>query len=624
MVESRTIVNDVSFSFANTTQGMEIAITTRGREYCNYVMIQHYDGPLSTSCFARNDSKIALWFWVDNSYDTGRFIGLNTRVGKHSSPEKWIRTLGDPNQYPIPELYDVSHIVMRIVNCTLIPGETIVAFVGVTPIPHDGYCNDSLNSVWKTQSIFQLKTSEDVDSFSRLFHPYYMERIELLHPSWWGIQLGSILILGIFLLVFSRRQPLYSRGILPIIQTATQFVYLIADAPVFWASLEVVQYNCYFVWCLQYTSMLVSILMMVLHFTRFMILTNLESLKISYAFLGTQHEVRINGKFMWLKYFGRWSVNLVISIVISILFLSIYLLLPLIFHNSLNREKWYDCGEKSIIAGRWIYNIVILIVGIIGYSVLLIDLFTHFRKKKCSKFLIRDHYCYRLEVYGFTLIVFTLFVPTTIIGFTIGFGGVIGSSIRNTLFCNMLLFSCSILPLLMTIAYLFRQCLCPIAVNKRLLDSEVDTEEFRNFAEAECSTENLSCYVEIQYYKTVHINLRRLIAKRIIDLYLRGDRSPLELNITREEAMRVIDKYDRRLVDEKLFDEIEMTVAMNLSDTLSRYILTDEYIERERRKHLQTESFGQMQMNSFLEGISPRRAKTVRELINYEPDLDSQ
>ena len=613
---SRSVLFDTSFSFANTSQGLEISVSTRGRHLCNFVSIRHRDGT-SSSCFTGNNTFEA-WFWIDSSYDTetNRFIGLNTYIAKSPRSSSFTQVFKDSNQYPMAELYNMAHVQFLIANCTMeYQSETFDIFIGTTRVTRDGYCNNGNNIpqwVSFTNQMLSVEDDSEKADASKLFHPYYMERIELLYPGWLIGQIGLCIGLGLLLLILRHKQPLASRGILPIIQVISQIIYLCADLPVFWAPLQAMQYNCFIVWCFQYNSMLVSIVLMIFHFIRFMVIMNMENIKKTYACIGTTQEIRVTNKLMCFKYLGRGFLGFGTSIIITAFFAMLYLCLPIIMQATqiLNSFR-YGCSDLSVGIGRLIYNSIIITIGSIGCLILLVDFLVHICHKKCSRFLIGDNYYYRLEIYGFTLIVFLIYVPTTIIGYTVGFGGVLGSSIRNTILCNMLLFACAVFPLILTFFYMIRQRCCTIKVNRKLLDKIVRTDEFQNFAQSECSTENASCYIELQEFKCAHINQRRVVAKRCIALYLKGDSSPLEIHISTSIANQVIKKYEKNLVDEHLFDEVENVVVNALSDTITRFMISDTYLEqirREKEKYPTTDE-------------ESDRRKDIREMIDVALDI---
>ena len=61
------------------------------------------------------------------------------------------------------------------------------------------------------------------------------------------------------------------------------------------------------------------------------------------------------------------------------------------------------------------------------------------------------------------------------------------------------------------------------------------------------------------------------------ELYF-GSTAELEINISGSTLKKfMIDSTDDNLINDELFDEIRRTLAVNLSDTCARFILTYEY-----------------------------------------------
>jgi hypothetical protein len=102
-------------------------------------------------------------------------------------------------------------------------------------------------------------------------------------------------------------------------------------------------------------------------------------------------------------------------------------------------------------------------------------------------------------------------------------------------------------------------------------------EMFREFCDQEFSTENLLLYEAIKKFQSFNKNQRKEIGNEIYSKYLNGDLSELEANIPQSLTLKVRRGLDMcETVEQDLFNEILIATKENLSDTYSRFIISEE------------------------------------------------
>jgi hypothetical protein len=100
---------------------------------------------------------------------------------------------------------------------------------------------------------------------------------------------------------------------------------------------------------------------------------------------------------------------------------------------------------------------------------------------------------------------------------------------------------------------------------------------FREFCDQEFSTENLLLYEAIKKFQSANKTHRKAIGNEIYSKYLNGNLSELEANVPRSITVKVKARLDtNEEIESDLFNEILFTVKENLSDTYSRFIISEE------------------------------------------------
>ena len=134
------------------------------------------------------------------------------------------------------------------------------------------------------------------------------------------------------------------------------------------------------------------------------------------------------------------------------------------------------------------------------------------------------------------------------------------------------------------ISYLQKMKSCYVGKKKDFVDQLDEifsnpklTELFIKFAQNEYSMENVLLYNEIQKFKKMAEKERIKNSSRIYLKYLNGEYSELEVNVPRRWSNRVKIKLDSNEIPNiDLFDDVLTITRENLSDTYSRFILSNE------------------------------------------------
>ena len=102
-------------------------------------------------------------------------------------------------------------------------------------------------------------------------------------------------------------------------------------------------------------------------------------------------------------------------------------------------------------------------------------------------------------------------------------------------------------------------------------------ELFIEYARYEFSIENILLYDEIKNYQNLNDKQRSRQANKIFLKYLNGEFSELEVNIPKRYTKPVKMHIDsKEIPDWNIFEQILQLTKENLSDTFSRFILSNE------------------------------------------------
>eukprot|EP01080_Neovahlkampfia_damariscottae_P005553 gene5553-9371_t len=274
------------------------------------------------------------------------------------------------------------------------------------------------------------------------------------------------------------------------------------------------------------------------------------------------------------------------------------------------------------------FGILLFVIGIIDIVSNMIKYFQVLKIRKTYKkyawiFVFRDQFVdfyfksdpffFRMEqiIAFFILICYFLFeminLNVLIFGTENGFYFYFGkffSTIGRSVITYSFAFYQFVLPLVMSIIILsiqhlkslkykkFADALKIIEINdlERFLRNPEFFDLFLEFSKIEWSQENVLAYREISIFnKLKSKEKKQKMAFDIYNMYLNGDYSPLEINIdlkTCKDLFKLINDETFHF-DDTTFEDVVKNLQINLSDTWSRFILTDQFLNYEKNTKIQ-------------------------------------
>jgi hypothetical protein len=97
---------------------------------------------------------------------------------------------------------------------------------------------------------------------------------------------------------------------------------------------------------------------------------------------------------------------------------------------------------------------------------------------------------------------------------------------------------------------------------------------FVRFAMSEHSHENTDFYEQVKSFEK---SPSQELAQNIYDLWVAAG-SEHEINVVQKQRDAVKQKLDKRQIDQNLFSDLKTATEFNMSDTLSRFKVKDEYL----------------------------------------------
>eukprot|EP01080_Neovahlkampfia_damariscottae_P008338 gene8338-162_t len=269
-----------------------------------------------------------------------------------------------------------------------------------------------------------------------------------------------------------------------------------------------------------------------------------------------------------------------------------------------------------------VFGILLIIIGIIDIISNVIRYFVNIKKRKQYRRLAwlkllkdeffdfyfkGDPYFFRIEQI-IAFFVFCLYVMYEVVNFNrLIFGE------ENLFHLYLGKYFSTIGRSVITYAFAFYQVLLPLIVAIFLISIklikgwfvtkiETDADEldyflskpeffdlFLVFAQSEWSQENVLAFRDVKKYRQLKNEKRLNHAFDIYYMYLNGENAPLQINIDSKscnDLMKIINDPKSKLSD-TLFNGIEKGIKINLSDTWSRFILTNEFSNYQKNREIQ-------------------------------------
>jgi len=137
----------------------------------------------------------------------------------------------------------------------------------------------------------------------------------------------------------------------------------------------------------------------------------------------------------------------------------------------------------------------------------------------------------------------------------------------------------------------------------KLLKDPKGRDLFEVFVKKDYTVENFCCWIDIDIFKRLEqedVTLRSLTdskkrggylsihAKRICDKYFKGDKSLMEVNVTKKETDLLWRKLKQKKVDSQIFDEVLVSIKLNLLDSYLRFISTAPFKSYQLEQEINT------------------------------------
>lgn len=247
----------------------------------------------------------------------------------------------------------------------------------------------------------------------------------------------------------------------------------------------------------------------------------------------------------------------------------------------------FQCSAAQQTVTQAVTITLIVTFVVIGFILFLLELIINFdsiKRYEFTKILRSDPYYFRVEVYFFTL---CGLVPFYFVYLILSLFTSIDNVYELTLFSITFFFIYLILigfPIFTTILRLITTSLQNKGLdeNKSALETLLSTDEgfelMYKTCQMEYSLENLSCWKDIQNYKKEkNFEDRKKKYQKILQLYLSGSSSEMEINISSETLHSTIQKGKEETFEPEMLKDFELAVTLNLRDTFMRLSNSTEY-----------------------------------------------
>jgi hypothetical protein len=402
-------------------------------------------------------------------------------------------------------------------------------------------------------------------------------RVETLHLASFIIFCAFFLFLLVLLCIFSRCQPLKSRGITPFVGWTASFVYLISKIYVFFFTIEeTIIFGCKILYFVVYPITISMFLMIIVHYFRGIVLLFLDQKKILFIENKIDSSIlfkRRNLGFKILKIIIHPITNITLIVLNSVLWSAFFSLYFKIFSIT--------CLDSSAFFLRIVYVIVILI-NFLLFTLDFILNFNYIRKCQWKQILMKDAFWYRSEIAFFTLLVnVPLFALTTIFKFFNA--NYIVITVLNSLTSFGVAVQLFICPLILTmISFILGKFSKPKKTIQGILENQEERDLFYQFCASEYSQENILCFEKIEKFKREKDAAKKKdLALEIKGFHLNSSDSILEVNVNWKTVQRLNQKISANEFEVNLFDEVQKEIEALLGDTYTRYLISFTY-----RNHL--------------------------------------
>lgn len=447
------------------------------------------------------------------------------------------------------------------------------------PLPLWVFVGVNLNSPPNTTDDFEDRFDESYWIYLEYYNnkmksmPVPELRLESLHVASYLITMLYFVVVLIIAIVYSKYQPLKSRGLIPRIIPIVLFFDLFPD---FFRFLPFKAFQFYFIfnYFIKHPMIVSLLILLILRFGRYLLLSYLNERKEN-AYFMKDKPMKMQLRFTILKHIGRWYSVLAIFCFLFLFVFSFYFIIFLLL---------FLAGYDTEILGI-VHITVILLIMFLNLGVLLFDFIRNALSFKTCYLFTKDNLYFRFEFYIVETISHVIYIFIIIISQILIYVEALFNSsftmihISLTISSHSLILNNVLLIVFFTILNMLKSS-NKLEKNKmkKLLANQTAKTYFIEYAKTEFALENVSCYYDIKsYQEELDPKRRQNLAYNIVKLYLNGANSELEVNIPLKYLHPALESIQNGDFNDSLFDQILDQVLVNISDTYHRFIISDMY-----------------------------------------------
>eukprot|EP01080_Neovahlkampfia_damariscottae_P005518 gene5518-9335_t len=419
---------------------------------------------------------------------------------------------------------------------------------------------------------------------------------------------GFLILLMLIVIYFRNEEPLSTRGHVPFISLVLQ-CFIVLNALLYDFEFDkFYRYGCFVDSIILIPSKIVLVYLLLLNNIRYVMILNLNKNKLHFHQNSNKTSIHIKS----LRFFKKVTsdISTVLStIIVYLLVIAIQLwIYTFIYIWMLPKSSTSSFECHIYLTPYFEYIIAMLYFFVILVS--LVDIASNFKRIFCKPFdfwFKSDPFAMRIQQFFIVFIIVSYFVRLVfVITSRIISGNVdakkpderetleiiqyrmfeVGATV-NYIAKFFELFYFSVFILLVTLFRYFKRRILnyihkPVEPKRDVFEGLMNDQNiytmFFEFCKSEWSIENLLFYDDALKYSKIPVKEREKHAKRIIELYLNGTNSELEVNATRKECDDFKENVKEGNLDPVILQSLIRTVIVNLVDTFSRFVITTEYI----------------------------------------------
>jgi hypothetical protein len=558
--------------------------------------------------------------WIDKNGE----LKFGEMKNHQSKKLKEISSIGllPPNNETIPELqyFQKQRFIIEIDQILLLK------FNYISIVCADAFSDSSTFSYHQTVSTNEYNISNTKSVCDLLSLNDYSKNLADNSIIYWIFEILFYIALLLIAVQFRNYQPLKSRGFIPYLAILAQYGACLSSIQYFFFGLDIrSKYSCIIQSLLHENFVTTIFSIMPINYLRYILLINMNKVKENVSLDGKKRSYYFK-TILFMKFLSQPGVSFFLLSFVWIFISLIDLFYIAVITPQFSCETFKSYGLYSI---HLFFNVC---YGIIFFTIGIIDIITNFvryisktkkesvyRRNAWIKLLWRnfidfyftsDPFYFRIEqLIAFIVFCFYLFVEilnynALIFGvensFHFYFGQFFLPAARSFIGYSFAFYQ-AFIPLLVTAIRLLIQRIKKMTKRQiepswDFLTNSLKDEDMFNlflvFSSSEWSQENVLAHRDIEKFKRLKGKEKKENhAFNIYYTYLNGANSPLELNIdlrTRNDLFNEINNEDCKFQND-IFENVEKNVKINLSDTWSRFILTDVYSNYCKNEEIQAQ-----------------------------------